>query len=531
MSNFITLESEENKIKLKNLFLVSIFIWFIWILFHFTIIFFFWLVLQSAILVWLVLWIWNFFALLIDIPVWVLQKYIKAKTFLLIWTWFIFLSLLIFLKFIYFWWIWWEFSSQTSWDSWVISLLWNFLWSSFNIILLLILSILYWVIKECFDVTTFSYIFNNSSPSEYAKLISKYNINFWIWALIWLLLSWILLTFKLKIAIFIFMIFVWIFIWFIITYFDNSQKSINLEDFKKLKNIKLDVIDLDLNKKTEQIISKITTKNLINLSRHTKIILLKPVEVKEKIDYKEIYNFTLEQLLRFRDIFLKKPFNILIIWVIILILQFWFWDTFVATFQIEFLNKVININTNSALISQSWWLITWYVLLSILILPAYLLQSFFINLSKKIWVYKVVMFWLILSSISLFLFWIVSWIYFVLLFWILNSVWYAAVMPITQATFWEIYNIEYAKKYSLHEIDTTISAAPLKIILNFANVIWLVFWWILVWILWFNWFFIFFSLVMFWILVWSFLNMKNFSLFWNNNSDKKIEDVIDPDFI
>jgi hypothetical protein len=42
---------------------------------------------------------------------------------------------------------------------------------------------LYGIIKESYDVTTLSYIFNISTPSEYATLISKYNINFGIGAM------------------------------------------------------------------------------------------------------------------------------------------------------------------------------------------------------------------------------------------------------------------------------------------------------------------------------------------------------------
>lgn len=51
MSNFVTIESEENKIKLNNLYNVGIFVGFAWIVFHFTIIFFFGLELESILLV------------------------------------------------------------------------------------------------------------------------------------------------------------------------------------------------------------------------------------------------------------------------------------------------------------------------------------------------------------------------------------------------------------------------------------------------------------------------------------------------
>jgi hypothetical protein len=59
-----------------------------------------------------------------------------------------------------------------------------FLNSGFNLVLLLLAAMLYGIIKESYDVTTLSYIFNISTPSEYATLISKYNINFGIGAMV-----------------------------------------------------------------------------------------------------------------------------------------------------------------------------------------------------------------------------------------------------------------------------------------------------------------------------------------------------------
>jgi hypothetical protein len=143
MSNFVGIESSDNKLKLQNLYNTAIFIWFAWILFHFTIVFFFWMVLESVFLVWIFLWIWNIVAMLFDIPVWVLQKYIKSKTFLLISASMMFLVCLIFLKFIYFKWISWFFWVTPS-DWVIVKYSAVFLDSSLNIILLLLASALYW---------------------------------------------------------------------------------------------------------------------------------------------------------------------------------------------------------------------------------------------------------------------------------------------------------------------------------------------------------------------------------------------------
>lgn len=538
MSNFVTIDSYENKIKLKNLFNVWIFIGFVWILFHFTIIYFFWLVLESVFLTWLFLWIWNLIAIFVDIPIWVLQKYIKPRTFLLIGAFFMLLAILIFIKFIFFEWI-----SNLFLPAWsdaidlTINYVWNFLWSWVNIFLIILSACLYWLIKETFDVTTLSYIFNNSTPSDYASLISKYSINFWIWSMIWLIFSWILLSFNIKIAIFIFLFIVILFLLFIFKYFDNSSDTIKLDDIKK---IKLDVIKSDLTKKSQDFVKNINTKTLIDISQKSRIILLKPVEIKNNIDFLDVFKTSKQEFLRFIYIIINIPINFIIIWFISVILLYWFWDTFVSTFLVEFLWKILDSNKDNFILKSTWWMITWYVFLWLIVIPAFLFQDFFIKFSKKIWVFKVVLFWLFISSISMFCFWLFDGLWLVILFWLLNSIWYAASMPIAQSIFSQIYNIEYSKKYNLKQIDSTLSASPLKIILNAANVIWVVLWWLFISVLSFNWFFIFFSLVLFWVFLYWIINKDKFdvSKIDSNNinnsdciEDKSKEDDIDKEFV
>lgn len=526
MSNFVTIESEDNKIKLNNLYNVWIFIGFAWILFHFTIIFFFWMVLESILLVGLFLWIWNFIALILDIPIWVLQKYIKPKVFLIIGIIFMIIVSAIFIKFVYFYGIsdvlpWWHWGVEKT-----ISFLWEFLNSSLNIILLLLSACLYWVIKESFDVTIISYIFNNSTPGEYASILSKYNIYNWAGSMVGLLLSWILLAMNIKIAIVFFIFILMGFLWFILKYFDNKIETI---DFEKIKTIKLDVLKNDLLSKKEEFIGKINTKNLIELSRQSKVILLKPIEIKKSINIKEIYYSSIEWFQTFYKILFQIPRNLIILWFLALVMQFWFWDTFVATFLVEFLEKVISFNSNEYLIAQTRGLITWYVLLWALVVPAFLFQEFFINKSKKYGIFKVIMFGNMLSAISLICFWIFDGIFFVMLFWILNSVWYAATMPLAQATFSWIYNEEYAKKFNLKEIDTTVSAAPLKIVINTTNVIWLLCGSLLVKLMWFNFFFIIFGTVLGWFFILSFVKMRK--ILWEFSKKNSENTIADVDFV
>lgn len=539
MSNFVSIETENKEIKLKNLFYTAIFIGFTWILFHFTIVFFFWMVLDSILLVGLFLWIGNIIALLFDIPVWVLQKYVKPKIFLLFASSLMFLVCLIFLKFIFFegisgfFWMQWSGNSENS--GMIVEYSALFLDSGVNIILLLIAACFYWIIKESYDVTTLSYIFNIGTPSEYASLISKYNIHAGIWSMIWLVFSWILLALNIKIAIVIFTWVIVIFLIFISKYFDNKDITI---DFSWLKSLKLDVLKTDILRKKDEVISKISTRSVIEISKQAKVILLKPIEVKRSINFQEVYETSVSWFQAFWRIIFSLPRNFLLLWFLVIILQYGFWDTFVSTFQVEFLEKLISKNSDTALVKDTGGLLTWYVLLWLIVIPAFLLQEFFIGMSKKFSVFKVVMFWLALSSFSLFCFWLFDNIYIALFFAFINSVWYAASMPLSQATFSGLYNEDYAKKFQLSQIDSTVSAAPLKILLNFANVLWLIIGAFLVNSLWFDAFFMVFSLILMTTIVLSFLYKKK--LFSSEDQKNTWSDMvpktsqnsdIDPDFI
>lgn len=74
----------------------------------------------------------------------------------------------------------------------------------------------------------------------------------------------------------------------------------------------------------------------------------------------------------------------------------------------------------------------------------------------------------------MFLFGVFSGFVIILILGIGNSIGYAAAMPLAQGEFSDIYNQEYAKKANLTEIDSNASSAPLKMVLNLANVVGLV---------------------------------------------------------
>lgn len=487
MANFINIENEQNAIKLKNFSYIAIWYWFIWVVFHFTVIFFFWVILQSILLTWLFLWLWNLVALLIDIPIWVLLKYIKPKTMFIIWWIILLIVWTIFIKFIAFpdiidpeilkeplWKFWW--------------LITSFINNSTNLVLVIICWILYWVIKEIYDVTTFSYIMNISNSENYANNLSKNNLYSGWGSLFWLILSWVLLSLNQILAVSLLIFFIICFLVFIIVFFDNKDYTISYENIKNFK-----ISGILNNRKVYKTINKEQLKQVFNNfypNLINKPIFVNPMKLKEKFNFIEFITKCKLEFLDVKNTFFSIPIFLPMIWSLSLIIPFGFLDNFIATFQVEFLNLVIWSNWNNLLVQETKWLITGYVLLWIIIIPAFVMQWYFINLSKKNWAINIMSLWLLFSWVSLIWFWLNHNIFFILLSWLWNSLWYAAWFPLSQAVFSEKYNEHYADIKNLKEIDSNASAAPLKIVWNIANVLWLVVWWLLVTIFWFNWFFI-----------------------------------------
>lgn len=525
MSNFVTLESEQNYTKINNLYNVWIFIWLAWIVFHFTIVFFFWLVLESILLIGIFLWIGNLVALVLDVPIGVLQKFIKPKHFLMIGILLMVLVSMIFIKFIFFYWHITNINSSTWIVEWAVFLVKTFLSNSVDIWLLLLAAAFYGAIKEVLDVTIISYIFNNSTPSEYAKILSKYNIYNGGGAMVGLIFSGILLAMNMKIAIFIFLFILLGFFIFILKYFDNAENTL---EFKDIKSIKLDVFKGDLLNKAQESVGKINTRSLIELTKKSKVILIKPISVK-KINFKEVYHESYHEFQVLYKTILGIPINRIILWFLGLIMLYSFWDAFVATFLVKFFEKLISLNQGEFLIEQTKWLITWYVLLWLLVIPAFWFQQFFIDKAKKFWVFKVIMFGNILSALSLICFWFADSLMFVMLFGILNSIGYAATMPLAQGTFSGLYNEEYAKKQNLKEIDSTVSAAPLKVIINTTNVLGIICGAFIVNFLWFNAFFVIFGLGILVYAIYSYVTMRTILIEFNKTTQENA--IQDADFV
>ncbi len=285
-----------------------------------------------------------------------------------------------------------------------------------------------------------------------------------------LVLSGVILSFNLFVAVSILVFFIAIFIVFIVIYFDNSKMAININinDIRKLKIISPKET---IESVKQYAISQVQKTDFMKVARGMKFIFLKPMQFHLKIDWKEIATTTKEDLKSFYEVLFIVPLNKRLMIMSLVVIFFGFWDTFVITFLVDFLNKIITNNDNLLLQTR---LFTGYIFIALLAIPAFGAQIPLIGLSKKIGTFFVIFSGVLLSGISMFLFGVFDGFFVILLLGIGNSIGYAAAMPLAQGEFSDSYNQVYAEKRHLTEIDSNASAAPLKMILNLANVVGLI---------------------------------------------------------
>jgi len=488
---FISPESWLHGLRKWNLHLTVWFLSFLVMLFHFTAVYFFTLQLESLALVWIFLGIWNLFAMLFDVPAGILQRYYRPRTLYIAGAMAHIIAILIFANFIF---------SVTNFLTLSIDNngLWGvlrfFLLDGLNIVLLLLSAFCYWFAKEIYDVTTISYILNNATPDQYAIIISKNNLFTWVWAFFGLFISWIVLTFEPRLVVFFVAFILIVIVYVMLYYFDNRESTLSLKEIEKFKVVlsKDKILSVSENLKYSM-----TLPELKKYLANTPYIFLKPMQRKKegsKVSLKEIISETKESFFSiFQTLTYAKKLYLVVIWSLWVLLTFWFWDTFAATFLIEFLNQV-----------QPGWS---FVLLGIIAIPAFWLQWFFAELAAKKWIFTYSIIWLFLSGLSLIaMAFVWSGWNFYLIMWLalINSIWYAICMSIAVATFLESYNIAYAQSRNLKEIDANASAAPLKILQNMWNVIWLFAGWFILSVFWYQGFFFVFWIFIFIFALWSF---------------------------
>ena len=489
---FISPEQWLHGIKKWNLHLTVLFLSFLVLLFHFTAVYFFTLQLESVALVWIFLGLWNLFAMLLDVPAWVLQRYYSPRTLYISWAVSHIIAILIFANFIF---AIMNFSAISVDDSntfW--SVIWFFIFDGLNIFLLLLAALCYGYSKEIYDVTTISYILNKATPDQYGVIIARNNLFTGIGAFFGLVTAGIVLSFDPRLVVFFVAIILVIIAYIMLYYFDNSQSTINLKEIEKFKVVLSKDKILSAWKDLKY---SMTLPEIKKYLKNSSYIFLRPMRRKTSwstVDIKEIYSETKESFFSmFQTLKYSKKLHLIVIWSLGVVLTFGFWDIFVATFLIEFLDQL-----------KPWWS---FILLGIIAIPAFWLQWFFAKLAAEKWVFAYSIMWLFLSGSSLlglWVFWSGGNFYIVMSLALINSVWYAICMSIAVATFLESYNIAYAKSRNLIEIDSNASAAPMKILQNLWNVIWLFSGWFILSVLWYQaFFFIFWGFILVFA-VWSF---------------------------
>ena len=483
--------------RLKNFYMTNGLQWFVWMVFHFSVVFFFTFQLQSVALVGIFLGIANFIAVLLDIPVGILQRYYSTKKLFVIAAISQLIAVAIFFNFIYG-----VFSVAGDVSkmivpegfSWIIS--WFFS-SALNWVLIIVASVCYGLTKEINDISTFGYILSHAHPSEYGTILARNNITYGLWSLVGLVISGFILSTNPTIAIIFLGTAIAIFLVFTIRFFDNSSESLTLSD---VTSFTVGIRKMNAENVKEYITEKISAVDLEKVLSTAKYVFLKPKQKQTStINWKEFGIETVRTGKTIWQIMSHMPIYIVIYWTMTLVLIFGFWDTFASTFLVSFLDNI----------KHGWS----YILLAGIAIPALGLQEIAGKVAGKVGIKTVAFVGLGLSGISLIGMGIMALIaggtfsgtttIIFLALALVNSLGYSCGMSLGQNQFLDVYNNIYAKTLNLKEIDSNASAWPMKILQNAANVIGLVFGWLMLEVLWYGGFFILFGIVIIVALIWS----------------------------
>ncbi|MBS9784089.1 MFS transporter, partial [Candidatus Gracilibacteria bacterium] len=379
--------------RLRNFYMTNAFQGFVWMVFHFAVVYFFTLILDNIALVGIFLGIANFVSFLLDIPLGTLQRYISTKKLFILGGISQFIAILVFFFFILN-----VFNlieavgqgvTKTITDAEKISIASQWFFGDLmHWIALLIAAVCYGFTKEVNEVTTFGYVLSNSHPSRTGQIIARANITFGVGSVIGMVLSGFILSIGEAPALIFLGLVIIGFLAFTLKYFDNSLDSINISDIKEFT---VSVQKWDANETKKQIVQTIQKADLGKIVENTKYIFMKPKqkkEKKEKIPWKDIMEMTKTEMRIIWEIFSQKPLQFGLIWTISLVLIFGFWDTFASSFLLDFLEKVKPGGS--------------YILLAIIGVPGVLLQDTVSRFTEKIGAKTIGIVGLILSSGSIF---------------------------------------------------------------------------------------------------------------------------------
>lgn len=142
-------------------------------------------------------------------------------------------------------------------------------------------------------------------------------------------------------------------------------------------------------------IEKVAKTDFSEAIKGMRIIFLKPMQFRSTINWQDIIETTKNDLKSFYEVLFLAPLNARLIVMSLIIIFFGFWDTFVVTFLIDFLNKVIQSNGDNIVLKVIP--MSGYIFIAILAIPAFGGQIPLIGLSKKIGTFFVIFFGVLLS--------------------------------------------------------------------------------------------------------------------------------------
>lgn len=205
-------------------------------------------------------------------------------------------------------------------------------------------------------------------------------------------------------------------------------------------------------------------------------IIMKPKEITKEIDWGEILEKTkIEYRMLYKLIFVKTTLVPILLWSTGSIILFGCWDTIVMTFFITFMDESLKDSGVQNIIRSG------FILIGILAVPAYALQLFWIKKAKTYGKFNIITLGIFVSAGALFGLSIAGnfenllGLFIVVALGIINSTGYAASYPMSQSIFADEYNKAYARTAESNVINADVSAAPLKILNNFANAVGLIF--------------------------------------------------------
>jgi MFS family permease len=461
-------------------------------IFHFSVIFFFWLLLDNLVLVGLFLGFANLIAFAIDVPLGIIQRYIPTRRMFIIAAISQLIATGIFFAFIF------QIFGILEYVSEVITpeslesgKAW-FFGSAINWIWVIIASICYGLTKEINDVSTYGYVLSHADPSEYGTILARSNITFGIGSLLWLILSGFVLSLSATVAVIFLAIIITGFLAFTIRFFDNSMDSVDISD---IASFRVSIQRWNKENVREYITETVQKVDLERIITGARYLMLKPKQTSTevKIPWKDIIVSSKREFSIIWEICMHRPMHISLFWTITLVLTFGFWDTFASSFLLQFLDQM----------KPGWS----YILLAMIGVPGIVLQETASKIGARVGIKTIGIIGLALSGGSLILMGIFSLGStispgVIISLALINSLGYACGMSTGQNQFLDMYNRIYAEHEWLTEINANASSGPMKVIQNLANVIGLVIGGVLV-AFWFPAFFILFGMIVLAILAWT----------------------------